>query len=85
MSAAKENLDFEAIAAQEGSGRKKGSLKVLFAVFICAIWMVPFHHFDFKTTEEYSIGHPLAPPESLAPFLENAVTAWTAGKWVRVL
>ena len=83
MSAAIENLDFEAIAAQEGSGRKKGSLKVLFAVFICAIWMVPFYYLIisiFKTTEEYSIGHPLAPPESLAPFLENAVTAWTRGK-----
>ena len=83
MSVAIESLDFEAIAAREKAGRKSGSLKIVFAVFICAIWMVPFYYLFtsiFKTTEEYSINHPLSLPTGVAPLFANAVQAWQQGK-----
>ncbi len=83
MSVAIESLDFEAIAAREKAGRKSGSLKIVFAVFICAIWMVPFYYLStsiFKTTEEYSINHPLSLPAGVAPLFANAVQAWRQGK-----
>ena len=83
MSVAIESLDFEAIAAREKAGRKSGSLKIVFAVFICAIWMVPFYYLFtsiFKTTEEYSINHPLSLPTGVAPLFANAAQAWQQGK-----
>lgn len=83
MSVAIESLDFEAIAARERSSRKGGSLTLVFAIFISAIWMVPFYYLAisiFKTTEEYSLGHPLALPAGVAPLFANVVTAWHQAK-----
>ncbi len=83
MAVAIESLDLEAIAAREKSGRRSGFPKITFAVFICAIWMVPFYYLSisiFKTTEEYSINHPLSLPADLGPFIANAVQAWQQGK-----
>lgn len=83
MSVALESLDFEAIAAREKAGRKSGSMKIVFAVFICAIWTVPFYYLFtsiFKTTEEYSINHPLSLPTGLAPVITNVVQAWQQGR-----
>ncbi len=44
MSIALENLDFEAIARRERSGAQRGWLKPIIALFISAIWVVPFYY-----------------------------------------
>ena len=51
-----EDLDLEQIAARERGAGRGVSLKVVFAIFISAIWVVPFYYLVisiFKTTEEY--------------------------------
>ena len=83
MSVAVDELDFEMIAAQERPPRNGASFKLLLAVFISAIWVVPFYYLFvsiFKTTEEYSLNHPLSLPSGITPILTNAVTAWQQAK-----
>lgn len=83
MSIALETLDFEAIARRERSGTQRGWLKPIIALFISAIWVVPFYYLVisiFKTTEEYSQNHPLSLPSSLSPVADNAATAWLQAK-----
>lgn len=78
-----DSLDFDEIAAREAAGRRKSSIKVMLAVFISAIWVVPFYYLGvsiFKTTEEYSLNHPLSLPSSLGPIIDNAITAWFQAK-----
>jgi ABC-type glycerol-3-phosphate transport system permease component len=76
-------IDFEAISAQERKRQHSGWLTLLVAVFISVVWIVPFYYLAisvFKTTEEYSLNHPLSLPSSLAPFLDNVVVAWNQAK-----
>lgn len=83
MSAIVEKLDFEAIAAREKATKRSGWLALVTAVLISAVWIVPFYYLVisvFKTTEEYSLNHPLSLPSGLAPFMDNAVTAWSHAK-----
>ena len=78
-----EELDLDRIAAQERTGRSGLSLKFVFAIFIGAVWIVPFYYLVisiFKTTEQYSLNHPLSLPTSVAPFLDNAIDAWLTAK-----
>ena len=78
-----EDLDLEQIAARERGAGRGVSLKVVFAIFISAIWVVPFYYLVisiFKTTEEYSLNHPLSLPTGVAPFLSNAIRAWQQAK-----
>ncbi len=83
MTVAIEELDFELIAAKERTGERRFSVKFVFAVFISAIWVVPFYYLAvsvFKTTEEYSLNHPLSLPTGVLPVLTNAVSAWQKAK-----
>jgi len=76
-------IDFEAIAAKERKRQHSGWLTLLVAVFISIVWIVPFYYLAisvFKTTEEYSINHPLSLPDGMAPFLDNVVIAWNQAK-----
>ena len=78
-----EELDLDRIAAQERTGRSGLSLKFVFAIFIGAVWIVPFYYLVisiFKTTEQYSLNHPLSLPTGVAPFLDNAIDAWLTAK-----
>ena len=79
------HIDFEKIIEREDrrSIARKGWIKPIFALLISAVWVVPFYYLFisiFKTTEEYSLGHPLALPSGLAPILSNAETAWVQAK-----
>ena len=76
-------IDFEAIAAKERKRLQSGWLTLLVAVFISVVWIVPFYYLAisvFKTTEEYSLNHPLSLPTAIAPFLDNVVVAWNQAK-----
>ena len=78
-----EELDLDRIAAKERTGRHGLSLKFVFAIFIGAVWIVPFYYLVisiFKTTEQYSLNHPLSLPTGMAPFLDNAIDAWLTAK-----
>ena len=58
-------------------------LALVSAVLISTIWIVPFYYLlasVFKTTQEYSLNHPLSLPSSFGPVIENAVTAWINAK-----
>ena len=58
-------------------------LALVSAVLISTIWIVPFYYLlasVFKTTQEYSLNHPLSLPSSFGPVIENAVTAWSNAK-----
>ena len=78
-----DDLDIDAIAARDSAVRRRPSIKLLFAVFISAVWIVPFYYLVisiFKTTEEYSLNHPLSLPSGVTPFIDNAITAWAQAK-----
>ena len=78
-----EELDLDRIAAKERRAGAGSSLKFVFAVFIGAVWIVPFYYLlvsIFKTTEQYSLNHPLSLPTGVAPFLTNAIDAWVTAK-----
>ncbi|MHA1553793.1 MAG: carbohydrate ABC transporter permease [Alphaproteobacteria bacterium] len=79
------NLDFDAIIARERSQtrERRGWIKPIIALFISAIWVVPFYYLIisiFKTTKEYSQNHPLSLPTTLSPVIDNALTAWSQAK-----
>jgi ABC-type glycerol-3-phosphate transport system permease component len=83
MASIVESLDFAAIERREriAAGGKWATLLV--AVVISLVWLVPFYYLAvtvFKSTEEYTNGHPLALPHGLAPILSNAVIAWSDAK-----
>lgn len=83
MAVALESLDFDAIAARERAARRGSRFALAGAVVISAIWIVPFYYLlisIFKTTEEYSLNHPLSLPSGLEPIVDNAITAWTSAK-----
>lgn len=83
MAVAIEDLDFDAIAARERANRRGSRLTLIAAILISAVWVVPFYYLVisiFKTTEEYSLNHPLSLPSGLAPVIDNAITAWTNAK-----
>jgi ABC-type glycerol-3-phosphate transport system permease component len=73
-------LDFDAIERRERDARSSSWLGLGVCTFISLIWLAPFYYLAvtvFKTTEEYTRSGPLALPQSLAPIVDNAVTAWT--------
>lgn len=83
MTIAMETIDFVALASREKKQRQSGWLPLAVAILISAVWVVPFYYLIvsvFKTTEEYSLNHPLSLPRSLEPVIGNAVTAWTNAK-----
>ena len=83
MATTRQDLDWERIAARERTERKRSPLKLVFAVFISAVWIVPFYYLAvsiFKTTEQYSLNHPLSLPAGVMPFLANAVDAWVQAR-----
>ncbi|MCR9138718.1 MAG: carbohydrate ABC transporter permease [Alphaproteobacteria bacterium] len=83
MSNTMDGIDFAAIVDKERASKQRNWLALTAAVIISAVWVVPFYYLAisiFKTTEEYSLNHPLSLPSGLAPVVENAVTAWTHAK-----
>ncbi len=83
MTVAIQDLDFEALAAKQQVVQKGVPVKFIFAIFISAIWLVPFYYLIisvFKTTEEYSVNHPLSLPSGITPVFGNAVVAWQQAK-----
>ena len=83
MTVAIENIDFAALASREKKQRQSGWVPLAAAILISAVWVVPFYYLIvsvFKTTEEYSLNHPLSLPRNLEPVIGNAVTAWTNAK-----
>ena len=78
-----EEIDLDRIAAKERRAGPGSSLKFVFAIFIGAVWIVPFYYLVisiFKTTEQYSLNHPLSLPTGVAPFLDNVIDAWVTAK-----
>lgn len=78
-----DTLDLEAIAARERRQRRGSGAALVAAILISAVWIVPFYYLAtsiFKTTEEYSVNHPLSLPQGLGPVVDNAVTAWSSAK-----
>ena len=78
-------IDFEKIIEyeHERSTGRKGWIKSILALLVSAVWVVPFYYLVisiFKTTEEYSLNHPLSLPSGLAPIFGNAATAWVQAK-----
>jgi ABC-type glycerol-3-phosphate transport system permease component len=83
MSNIEYHLDLEAIARREKKAHHGNWLAMAGTILISAIWIVPFYYLAtsiFKTTEEYSLNHPLSLPSSVTPVMENAVTAWSNAK-----
>jgi len=83
MQNAIESRDFKAIAARDRKLNRTRWPTLLVALFISAIWLVPFYYLAisvFKTTPEYSLNHPLSLPEGVAPFVENVMSAWNQAK-----
>jgi len=78
-----DSLDFDQIARAERRRGKGSWLVTGGALLMSALWVVPFYYMAisiFKTTPEYAQKHPLALPDGLSPFIENAVTAWNNAK-----
>ncbi len=78
-----DQIDFAAIQARERRRQGRGKMALIAAILISAIWVVPFYYVItsvFKSTEEYSLNHPLSLPDGVAPVVDNAVTAWTQAK-----
>jgi len=83
MTLALETLDFAAIAEREKKRQRRNWPTLVAACLISAVWVVPFYYMAtsvFKTTEEYSLNHPLSLPSGWEPVIDNAVTAWTNAK-----
>jgi multiple sugar transport system permease protein len=78
-----DSLDFDKIAREERRRGKGSWLIMAGAVLMSAIWIVPFYYMAisiFKSTPEYAQKNPLALPDGLGPFIDNAVTAWNNAK-----
>ena len=74
-----ERIHIDAIERRERLAHRSSWLALATCAVISLVWLVPFYYLAvtvFKTTEEYTRGDPFAPPRTLAPFLENAATAW---------
>lgn len=78
-----ETLDYDAIARRDRAGAYGKWWTLAGAVLISLIWLVPFYYLAvsiFKTQPEYSSGSPFALPEGIAPFIDNAISAWNQAK-----
>jgi len=72
-------LDLDAIERRERLSLRSSWLALGACALISQVWLVPFYYLAmtvFKTTEEYTHSDPFAPPGSLAPIVDNAITAW---------
>jgi len=72
-------LDFDAIKRRERDARRSSWSALGVCALISLFWLAPFYYLAvtvFKTTEEYTRSDPFAPPRSLAPIVDNAITAW---------
>lgn len=75
-------IDFDAIERRERARTRGSNLKLVIAVAIALLWVVPFYFLAisiFKSNTEYSLNPPLSLPQGLAPFWENVVQAWDLG------
>jgi multiple sugar transport system permease protein len=67
-------------AAERRRGRSGGRWLVVPLVVLTIAYLTPFYYLIvtvFKTTPEYARKGVLALPDSLAPFIDNVVQAWT--------
>jgi len=74
-----ERFDLAAIERSERVARGSSWIALGACALISLVWLVPFYYLVatiFKTTQEYTLSDPFAPPRSLSPILDNAVTAW---------
>lgn len=78
-----QTLDLDAIAKRERFREQSRWWTLGVAILISLIWLVPFYYLAvsvFKTQPEYAASSPLALPQGLSPFIDNAVQAWTVAK-----
>ena len=78
-----DHINFDEIIKRDKKLHYGRGLALVSAVLISTIWIVPFYYLlasVFKTTQEYSLNHPLSLPSSFGPVIENAVTAWSNAK-----
>lgn len=76
-------LDFDAIARRERRAHGRAWWTLSGGILVSLVWLVPFWYLAvsvFKTQPEYAAGSPLALPQGVAPFMDNAVQAWTQAK-----
>ncbi|MBL0371566.1 carbohydrate ABC transporter permease [Rhizobium sp. KVB221] len=76
-------IDCDTIEKRERERTRGKWLTLVVAIFISLIWILPFYYLAvtiFKSAEEYTNGSPLSLPQGFAPFLGNAMTAWTDAK-----
>ncbi len=75
-------IDFAAIERREAARHRGGRWKLILAVALSMLWIVPFYYLGisiFKSSSEYSAKAPLALPDGFAPVLNNIVQAWELG------
>jgi ABC-type glycerol-3-phosphate transport system permease component len=76
-------VDLDAAARRSAEQRRRNRAVFILALLLCVLWMVPFYYLAvsvFKSNTEYGQGNPLALPQSLAPFVDNALDAWARTK-----
>ena len=75
------NPDFIAsLKARESRGSRNGLAGFTVTALLMVAFLTPFYYLFvsiFKTTKEYARKDVLALPDSLLPFIDNAVQAWT--------
>ncbi|HVG49922.1 MAG TPA: carbohydrate ABC transporter permease, partial [Rubellimicrobium sp.] len=75
-------LDWDAINRAEARRGRAGLWKPALAALVSLVWLLPFWFVltaIFKSTEEYNLTSPLAPPQGVAPLWANLERAWTEG------
>ena len=86
MSNIEYHLDLEAIARREKKAHRGNWLAMAGTILISAIWIVPFYYLAtsiFKTTEEYSLNHPLSLPSSVTPVMRMLSPPGATPRWVQ--
>lgn len=77
------NINFDAIEAKAKADTKTNWPNLIAFILISTIWVLPFYYLIisiFKSDAEYAQTDPLSLPAGIAPFLDNAVAAWTTAK-----
>ena len=72
----------EGLKRKERAGQRPSYLRLGIATLLLIAYLVPFYYLFvtvFKTTDEYLRSNVLDLPNSLAPFWDNVVQAWTLG------
>ncbi|MBE7186477.1 MAG: carbohydrate ABC transporter permease [Methylobacterium mesophilicum] len=75
--------DYGAIADAERRRRTGNWVVVAVAALVSLVWLTPLYYLlisVFKSSAEYGSGNPLALPQGLSPFVDNAIRVWTDAK-----